>query len=55
MTEQDYAELLLSSAEFYRQYLLSVKAKLTPEIILEQYNHYRLLTALREGPLGSVD
>lgn len=52
MTEQDYAELLLSSAEFYRQYLLSVKAKLTPEIILEQYNHYRLLTALREGPFG---
>ncbi|MCW2257978.1 exodeoxyribonuclease V alpha subunit [Providencia alcalifaciens] len=50
--EDDYAQMLMAAAGFYRNYLLAVKAKHSPADILSKFNQYRLLTALREGPYG---
>ncbi|EKT58211.1 exodeoxyribonuclease V subunit alpha [Providencia burhodogranariea] len=50
--EDDYAQMLMAAAGFYRDYLLAVKAKNSPAEILSKFNQYRLLTALREGPYG---
>ncbi|MGG4608917.1 exodeoxyribonuclease V subunit alpha [Providencia sp. Me31A] len=53
-TADDYAKILLDACENYKDYLLAVKSKETPERILQKFNHYRLLAALRDGPFGVV-
>lgn len=51
-SESDYAQMLMTAAGFYQSYLLAVKANHSPSEILYQFNQYRLLTALRDGPYG---
>lgn len=53
-TAGDYAKILLDASENYKDYLLAVKSKETPEHILQKFNQYRLLAALRDGPFGVV-
>lgn len=51
-SEDDYAQMLIAASNFYRDYLLSVKARQDPAEILFKFNQFRLLTALRDGPYG---
>lgn len=53
-TTDDYAKILLDASENYKDYLLAVKSRETPEYILQKFNQYRLLAALRDGPFGVV-
>lgn len=53
-TADDYAKILLDASENYKDYLLAVKSKETPGHILQKFNQYRLLAALRDGPFGVV-
>lgn len=50
--DESYMQMLQDTAAAYRHYLLLVAAGEVPEIILEAFNQYRLLCALREGPFG---
>nr|WP_314264205.1 exodeoxyribonuclease V subunit alpha [uncultured Moellerella sp.] len=51
-SEEDYGNILLSALAGYQPYLQSIRDRKAPEIILAQYNQYRMLAALREGPYG---
>ncbi|MGP1959172.1 MAG: exodeoxyribonuclease V subunit alpha [Arsenophonus sp. NC-CH8-MAG3] len=51
---EKYTQLLFDTAECYRCYLNMVKTGRDPEEILNSFNHYRLLAALREGPYGVI-
>ncbi|MGP1924094.1 MAG: exodeoxyribonuclease V subunit alpha [Arsenophonus sp. NEOnobi-MAG3] len=50
-----YAQLLFDTAECYRCYLDMIKTGRDPEEILSNFNHYRLLAALREGAYGVIE
>ncbi|WP_413726682.1 exodeoxyribonuclease V subunit alpha [Sodalis sp. RH16] len=48
----DYRRLLEGAVAGYRDYLSRVGANESPAVILEAFNRFRLLCALREGPFG---
>ncbi|MBD2781966.1 exodeoxyribonuclease V subunit alpha [Xenorhabdus sp. 42] len=49
---EDYQCLLLETAEGYHQYLAMVNQRASEGAILAEFNRFRLLCALREGPFG---
>ena len=53
-TQEDYAQILIDASLHYQDYLFAVKARDTPENILNKFSQYRVLTALRDGPYGVV-
>jgi exodeoxyribonuclease V alpha subunit len=48
----DYQQLILKSAQAYQPYLKMLKGGKEPRAIIEQFNHFQLLCALREGAYG---
>jgi exodeoxyribonuclease V alpha subunit len=48
----DYKRMVEDSAHAYQPYLLMVKEKQAPELIIEQFNHFQLLCAVRKGDFG---
>ncbi|BGI51237.1 MAG: exodeoxyribonuclease V subunit alpha [Arsenophonus endosymbiont of Ceratovacuna japonica] len=50
-----YHKLLSDIAKYYYCYLDIIKTKGDPYKIITTFNRYRLLTALREGPYGSIE
>ncbi|UDG80882.1 RecBCD enzyme subunit RecD [Candidatus Hartigia pinicola] len=52
--EHNYSQMLLTATGLYHNYFLKIKENNSPEEILRAFNHYRLLTALREGPYGMI-
>ncbi|WMQ74938.1 MAG: RecBCD enzyme subunit RecD [Sodalis sp.] len=48
----DYQHMLDDCVEGYRDYLLRVRNHDAPAVILDTFNRFRLLCALREGPFG---
>ncbi|WP_198148791.1 exodeoxyribonuclease V subunit alpha [Xenorhabdus hominickii] len=51
-TDEDYQRLLVETASGYYQYLAMVNDQAPEEAILAEFNRFRLLCALREGPFG---
>lgn len=51
-SDENYLLMIQDAAQAYRQYLLLVAEKASPDIILNAFNQYRLLCALREGSFG---
>ncbi|MGP1956851.1 MAG: exodeoxyribonuclease V subunit alpha [Arsenophonus sp. NC-PE1-MAG3] len=52
---EKYTQLLFDTAECYHCYLDMIKTGRDPEEILNSFNNYRLLAALREGPYGVIE
>ncbi|WP_186435706.1 exodeoxyribonuclease V subunit alpha [Xenorhabdus innexi] len=50
--DEDYQRLLTETADGYQGYLALVKEKASEKAILAEFNRFRLLCALREGPFG---
>ncbi|WP_208612225.1 exodeoxyribonuclease V subunit alpha [Xenorhabdus beddingii] len=50
--EDDYQRLLVETAAGYYQYLAMVNERASEKAILAEFNRFRLLCALREGPFG---
>lgn len=50
--DEDYQRLLIETAEKYQNYLRLVKERASPKTILAEFNRFRLLCALRDGPYG---
>ncbi|MDC9592626.1 exodeoxyribonuclease V subunit alpha [Xenorhabdus sp. IM139775] len=50
--DEDYQRLLAETAAGYYQYLAMVNERATEKAILAEFNRFRLLCALREGPFG---
>ena len=48
----DYQQLIQHCVEQYRPYLTLVQQQATPEAILDAFNQFQLLCALREGTFG---
>ncbi|EAA3688864.1 exodeoxyribonuclease V subunit alpha [Salmonella enterica] len=51
-SSDDYAGMLDEALAGYGRYLRLLHEKATPEAILQAFNEYQLLCALREGPFG---
>ena len=51
-SDENYLLMIQDAAQAYRQYLSLIAEKATPDAILNTFNQYRLLCALREGPFG---
>ncbi|EIY5517714.1 exodeoxyribonuclease V subunit alpha [Salmonella enterica] len=51
-SSDDYAGMLDEALAGYGHYLRLLHEKATPEAILQAFNEYQLLCALREGPFG---
>ncbi|EEF8871550.1 exodeoxyribonuclease V subunit alpha [Salmonella enterica] len=51
-SSDDYAGMLDEALAGYGRYLRLLHEKATPEAILQVFNEYQLLCALREGPFG---
>ncbi|WP_208614845.1 exodeoxyribonuclease V subunit alpha [Xenorhabdus ishibashii] len=49
---EDYQRLLAETAAGYSQYLAMANERAAEEAILAEFNRFRLLCALREGPFG---
>ncbi|MBI6548872.1 exodeoxyribonuclease V subunit alpha [Xenorhabdus lircayensis] len=52
--DEDYQRLLAETAAGYYQYLAMVNERASEEAILAEFNRFRLLCALREGPFGVI-
>ncbi|REF26979.1 DNA helicase/exodeoxyribonuclease V alpha subunit [Xenorhabdus cabanillasii] len=50
--DEDYQRLLIETTEGYYRYLALVDKKASEKAILAEFNRFRLLCALREGPFG---
>lgn len=50
--DEDYQRLLAETASGYHPYLHLVAKQAPAKAILDEFNRYRLLCALREGPFG---
>lgn len=50
--QKDYQDMIADCIVGYCDYLQRVRARETPRAILDAFNHYRLLCALREGLFG---
>ncbi|NRN28343.1 exodeoxyribonuclease V subunit alpha [Photorhabdus heterorhabditis] len=50
--DEDYQRLLIETVSGYRSYLQLVAKQASVKAILDEFNRYRLLCALREGPFG---
>lgn len=50
--DEDYQRLLMQTAEGYYRYLAMVNEQAADKDILAEFNRFRLLCALREGPFG---
>ncbi|MBC8944119.1 exodeoxyribonuclease V subunit alpha [Xenorhabdus indica] len=50
--DEDYQRLLIETTESYYRYLALVNEKAPEKTILVEFNRFRLLCALREGPFG---
>ncbi|WP_175485925.1 exodeoxyribonuclease V subunit alpha [Xenorhabdus japonica] len=50
--DEDYQHLLAETAVGYYQYLAMVNERASEKAILAEFNRFRLLCALREGPFG---
>ncbi|AYA42128.1 exodeoxyribonuclease V subunit alpha [Xenorhabdus nematophila] len=50
--DEDYQRLLAETASGYYQYLAMVNERAPEKTILAEFNRFRLLCALREGPFG---
>ncbi|WP_211283496.1 exodeoxyribonuclease V subunit alpha [Xenorhabdus budapestensis] len=50
--DEDYQRLLIETTEGYYRYLALVNEKASEKTILAEFNRFRLLCALREGPFG---
>ncbi len=50
--DEDYQRLLTETAEGYQRYLTLVKERASEKEILAEFNRFRLLSALRDGPFG---
>ncbi|CAM3892124.1 exonuclease V subunit alpha [Xenorhabdus thuongxuanensis] len=50
--DEDYQHLLAETAVGYSQYLAMANERAAKEAILAEFNRFRLLCALREGPFG---
>lgn len=51
-SDENYLLMIQDAAQAYRQYLSLIAENATPDAILNAFNQYRLLCALREGPFG---
>ncbi len=51
-SSDDYAGMLDEALAGYGRYLRLLHEKAAPEAILQAFNEYQLLCALREGPFG---
>lgn len=51
-SDDNYMQMLQDAATAYHHYLSLVSEGASPDIILNAFNQYRLLCALREGPFG---
>ncbi|WP_208615264.1 exodeoxyribonuclease V subunit alpha [Xenorhabdus kozodoii] len=52
LADEDYQRLLAETAAGYYQYLAMANKRAPEEAILAEFNRFRLLCALREGPFG---
>lgn len=51
-SDENYLLMIQDAAQAYRQYLSLIAEQASPDAILNAFNQYRLLCALREGPFG---
>lgn len=51
-SDENYMQMLQDAVNGYRYYLTLVAEHASPDRILDAFNQYRLLCALREGPFG---
>lgn len=47
-----YQQLIQQCVDYYQQYLMLLQQRAEPQHILEAFNQFQLLCALREGPFG---
>ncbi|QAV22510.1 exodeoxyribonuclease V subunit alpha [Proteus hauseri] len=51
-SDDNYGRMLQDAVSAYHHYLLLVSKDASPDVILNAFNQFRLLCALREGPFG---